>query len=78
MLRASHSPIYLHKVEFALLLVYIQSLTTASENRLFGSVLRTLVLYQGDPGKIPSKGIFQLCFTLRRLSCKTLLKDTPQ
>ena len=49
------SPLYLHMVDFAKLLVYIQSLTTASGNRLFGSVVRALVLYRGDPGSIPSK-----------------------
>ena len=49
-------PIYLHKVDFAWLLVYNQSLTTASESRLFGSVVRALVLYWGDPGSIPSEG----------------------
>ena len=51
------SPIYLHKVDFAQLLVYNQSLTTESESRLFGSVVRALILYQGDPGSIPSKGM---------------------
>ena len=50
------SPIYLHKVDFAKLLVYYQSLTTASESRLFGSVVRALVFYRGDPGSIPSDG----------------------
>ena len=50
------SPVYLHKVDFAKLLVYNQFLTTASESRLFGSVVRALVFYQGDPGLIPSKG----------------------
>ena len=51
------SPIYLHKVDFAELLVFNQSLTTASESRLFGSVVRALVSYRGDPGSIPSKGM---------------------
>ena len=51
------SPIHLHMVDFAYLLVYNQSLTTASESRLFGSVVRALVSYWGDPGSIPSKGI---------------------
>ena len=50
------SPKYLHKVDFAYLLVYNQSLTTASESRLFGSVVRALVLYRGDPGSNPSEG----------------------
>ena len=50
------SPIYLHKVDFALLLVYNESLTTASGSRLFGSVVRALVFYRGDPGSIPSDG----------------------
>ena len=50
------SPIYLHKVDIAYLIVYNQSLTTASESQLFGSVVRALVLYRGDPGTIPSKG----------------------
>ena len=66
------SPIYLHKVDFAQLLVYYQSLTTASESQLFGSVARALVLYRGNLGSIPSKGTgtFQLRFTLLRLSCR--------
>ena len=50
------SPIYLHKVDFAYLLVYNQFLTTVSESRLFGSVVRALVSYQGDPGSIASEG----------------------
>ena len=50
------SPIYVHKVDFAYLLVYNQSLTTASGSRLFGSVVRALVSYRGDPGLIPSEG----------------------
>ena len=33
------SPIYLHKVDLTQLLVYNQSLTTASESQLFGSVV---------------------------------------
>ena len=49
-------PIYLHRVDFAYLLVYDQSLTTASESPLFGSVVRVLVLYRGDPGSILSEG----------------------
>ena len=61
-------------------LVDIQSLTTASESRLFGSVVRALDFYPGGPGSIPRKdGIFfQLCFIpLLRLSClKTRKKLT--
>ena len=41
---------------FALLLVYNQILKSASESWLFGSVVRTLVMYRGDPGLIPSEG----------------------
>ena len=47
---------YLHNIDFPWLLVYNQALTTASESQLFGSVVRALVLYRGDPGSIPSKG----------------------
>ena len=67
----SLSTIYLHKVDFAKLLVYYQSLTTTSESRLFGLVARALVLYWGDLGSIPSKGTgnFLLSFSLLRLSC---------
>ena len=56
----SLSPLYLHKVDliFAQLLVYNQSLTTASESRLFGSVVKALILYRDDPSLIP--GNFQL------------------
>ena len=50
------SPIYLHKVDFAYLIVYNQSMTTASESQLFGSVVRALVLYRGNPRSIPSEG----------------------
>ena len=50
------SPIYLNKVDFAWLLVYIQFLTTASVSRLFGSVEGKLVLYWGNPGSIPCQG----------------------
>ena len=51
------SPIYLNELNFAELLVYHnQSLTTASESRFFGSVVRALVLYRCDPGSIPSEG----------------------
>ena len=46
----------LHKVDFAYHLVYNQSLATASESRLFGSVVRALVFYQGDSSSIPSEG----------------------
>ena len=60
------SPIYLHKVDLAKLLVYNQSLTTASESRLFGSVVRALVLYSGDPCLL-SMNFFQVFFTLLRL-----------
>ena len=38
------SPIDLKKGDFALLLVYNQSLTTASQSQLFVSVVRALVL----------------------------------
>ena len=51
------SPIYPHKVDFAELLVYNQSLTTEPVSRLFGSVFRALVLHQGDRGSIPSEGM---------------------
>ena len=66
------APIYLHKVDFAYLLVYNQSLTTASQSRLFGTVVRALVLYRGDQGLILSKSqeMFQLCLTLLLLSCR--------
>ena len=50
------SPLLLHKVDLAWLLVYNQSLTTASGSRLIGSVVKAMVLYRGDPGSIPSKG----------------------
>ena len=48
--------IYLQKVDFAQLLVYYQSLTTASESRLFGSVERALFFYWADPAWISSQG----------------------
>ena len=41
---------------FRIASVFKQSLTTASESRLFGSVVRALVFYRGDPGSIPSVG----------------------
>ena len=41
---------------FRIASVFNQSLTTASESRLFGSVVRALVFYRGDPGSIPSVG----------------------
>ena len=50
------SPIYIStKGRFHIALVCNQSLTTASESRLFGLVVRALVLYRGDPGLIPSE-----------------------
>ena len=49
--------LYLQIEDFVLLLVYNPSLTTASESRLFGSVVRAMVLYRGDPGSIPSQGM---------------------
>ena len=55
--------------------VYIQSLTTASGSRLFGSVVRALDFYTGEPGSIPTTGgnCFQLCFIpLLRLSCRKM------
>ena len=66
------SLIYLHKVDLALLLVYNHSLTTASESRLFGSVVRALVLYRATCVRFPAEAleIFQLCFTLLWLSCR--------
>ena len=53
--------------------VYNQSLTSASESRHFGSVVRALDFQPGGPGSIPTKGMtfFQLCFIpLLRLSCR--------
>ena len=44
-----------HKKSSFFFLVYNQSLKTVSESRLFGSVVRALVLYRGDPGSIPSE-----------------------
>ena len=38
------------------LLLYIQSLTTASGSRLFGSVARALDFYLGRPGSNPTIG----------------------
>ena len=35
-----------------------------SESRLFGSVVRALVSYRGDPGSIPSKGTGNFSATL--------------
>ena len=64
------SPIYLHKVGFAWLLVYNQSLTTAPGSRLFGSVVRALVSRVRFPAK--AREIFQLCLTLLRLSCRKI------
>ena len=60
------SPYLLYKVDFAHLLAYIQSLTTASDNELFGSVVGALVLCRGSPGSIPARAqeYFQLCFTI--------------
>ena len=57
------------------LYVYNQSLTTASESRLFDSVVRALDFYLGGPGSIPTAGVrfFQLCFIpLLRLSCRKM------
>ena len=57
------SPVYLIKVDFAKLLVYrVKSLAERLEHWF---------LYRGVLGSIPieGKGIFQLCFTLLRLSC---------
>ena len=48
---------YLHTKDSTLLLEYNQSLTTASESRLFGSVVRALLFYCGDLGSIPSQGV---------------------
>ena len=61
--------IYLHKVDFAQLLVYYQSLTTASESRLFGSVERALFFTGPTRLRFPARArkYFQLCFTLLRL-----------
>ena len=46
--------------------VYIQSLTTVSGSRLFGSVVKALDFYLGGPGLNPTIGgkFFQLCFIL--------------
>ena len=68
------SPIYLHKVDFAWLLVYNQSLTTVSGSRLFGSVVRALVSYRATRVRFPAKAreIFQLRLTLLRLSCRKI------
>ena len=55
------------------LYVYIQSLTTASRSRLFGSVVRALDFYPDRPGSNLTKGekFVQLCFIpLLRLSCR--------
>ena len=56
------------------LLVYIQYLTTAPGNRLFGSVVRALDIYSSRPGLTPMiDGIFfHLCLIplLRLLCCK--------
>ena len=43
------------EIDFAKLLGYIQSLTTASECKLFGWVIRALDLYWYKPGSIPSQ-----------------------
>ena len=58
------------------LYVYIQSLTTESESRLFGSVVRALDFYPGRPCSNPTIGgkFFQLCFIpLLQLSCHKML-----
>ena len=55
--------------------VYIQSLTTASKSRLFGSVVRALDFYPGGQGSNPTIDgkFFQLCFIpLIRLSCRKM------
>ena len=72
----ANSPLYLLKVDFAQHLEYNQSLTTATESPLFGSVVRALVFYRGDPGSIPSEyvGIFSAMLYILWLSC---LKTSP-
>ena len=54
--------------------VYIQSLTTASESRLFGSVVRALDFYPDRPGSNPMIGgkFLQLCFIPLPLSCRKM------
>ena len=44
------------------------------ESQLFYSVVRALVLYQGEQNRFPAKAldIFQLCFTLLRLLCRKI------
>ena len=51
---------YLHKVDFANLLEYNQSLTTAPGSKPLGSVVRALVLYRDGLGLFSSQdtGIF--------------------
>ena len=51
-----HSQLDNLHIDFVQLPVYIQSLTTASEIQLFGSVVRALVLYRYDRIFIPSHG----------------------
>ena len=68
------SHIYLHKVDFAQLLVYNQSLTTASESRLLAQWLEHRSFTGATRVRFPAKApeIFQLCFTLLRLSCRKM------
>ena len=56
------------------LLVYIQSLTTASWSWLFGSVVRASDFYPGRPGLNSTIGgtFFQLFIPLLRLSCRKM------
>ena len=42
-------------VDLRIALQYIQSLTTASGNKLFGSVVRALDYHPGGPGSNPGK-----------------------
>ena len=55
---------YIHIVDFTYLIYYNQPLTTMLDGRLFGSVIRVLVLNRGVQGTIPSQGAGKLSVML--------------